>query len=300
MRKLKKTLAKMKEYSWLDRTYSMDRYVGSEYYNKLLKGYIFQGKSDLEHFHSFLKKLSPLDTVLELGAGNGRATQVFLNTIHAKKLILVDLSSNMLNGARKRLQNKNCVYVQSDIIPYISQLREKFDLIFTLWSFSHSVHQYLDRMGLKKGRRMIKYIIKKMVRENMNKGSKFYLTHFDSLSDEQRILMKQWKRSFSIFQHTNLQSPSKRYIDEALKEMEKDGVVQYDVRHYIGDPIKYKSIEEALEIFMNFHLESFFNTGKFTTVVLKDIKKYFKQYQKADGTIHIRPGCFIYSIEKVI
>jgi hypothetical protein len=300
MRKLGKRLEKMKEYPWLDRAYSVDRYVGSEYYDKLLEDYVFQGKSDLEHFRDHLKRLPSLDNALELGAGNGRATQVFLDTTRCKKLTLVDLSSDMLNGARKRFRNKNLNYAQSDIISYLSQLRGKFDFIFTLWSFSHSVHHHLDRMGLRKGRWMVGNILKKVVIENMNKGSELYFVHFDSLSDEQRILLKQWKRKIPIFRYTNIQSPSKRYIDKSLRDMKNEGLIQFDVQHYIGKVIKYVSMNDALEIFMNFHLESFFNRGNLTRVVLEDIEKYLKLYQKPDGTICIKPGCFIYSITKII
>lgn len=300
MRKMSRKLEGKKGYPWLDIGHSVDRYVGSEYYDKLLKDYVFQGRSDLQHFHDYLKGLSSLGSVLELGAGNGRATKVFLDKARCKKLTLVDLSSNMLNGARDKFQKEGIHYVRSDMITYISKSQGTFDFIYTLWSFSHSVHQHLDQMGLKKGRGIIKGVLEKMVRENMHKGSKFYLVHFDSLSDEQRILMKQWRRKFPIFRYTSKQSPSKRYVDEALGEMKKDGMIRCDTRHYEGEAIRYDSMDEALEIFMNFHLESFFNRRKLTRVVLEDIEKYLKRYQKPDGTICVKPGCFIYSITKII
>lgn len=294
---------KKEKYLWLNISHSAAEYIGSEYYNQLLKDYIFQGKSDLQHFCDYLKDLPFLGNVLELGAGNGRATKIFLKKCGYKKLTLVDLSNSMLNGAKEGLlkKGKNIRYVQADIISYILKSREKFDFIYTLWSFSHSVHQHLDRLGLKRGRWMIKNTLKKMVTDNMHKGSHFYLVHFDSLSDEQRILLRQWKRKMPIFRYVNMQSPSKRYIDESLKEMEKDGIIRCKIAHYEGKAIKYNSTEEVLEIFMNFHLESLFNKkGKLTNLVLRDIERYLKKYHLLDGTICVKPGCFIYSITKTI
>ena len=85
-----------KEYPWLKITTTVEEYVAPEYYNKLLKDYIFDGQRDTQYFEGFLKSvpLSEMINALELGCGSGRATRVFIDSLDTKgfKLELVDLS----------------------------------------------------------------------------------------------------------------------------------------------------------------------------------------------------------------
>lgn len=289
------------QYSWLKNTHSVEAYIGSRYYDKLLKDYIFNGKTDLQIFQNFLLRRGLMGDVLELGSGNGRATEVYCQFSTWKTLTLVDLSPIMLRGAKLRLGKKTGVrYVCSDIFDFIQSTDRIYDCIFTLWSFSHSVHQWLSLRGLAKGKKLVYEMFKKMVEKNMRQGSIFFLIHFDSNSDEQRMLMRQWKRVFPIFRNTALQSPSKRYIDRALIQLSRSGLIKYDVRHLVGKAIEYDSMDEALEIFMNFHLESYFNDSLEVSQIIDDLTRNLKQYQKPNGKIYVKPGCFIYTLTKII
>lgn len=129
--------------------------------------------------------------------------------------------------------------------------------------------------------------------------SVFFLIHFDSLSEEQRILMAQWKKVFPIFNATDSQSPSLRITEEIFREFEQRGTIALSFRQEVGEPIRYASLDEALEILMNFHLETYFNHSPLRDSVLAELRTYCSERQAADGSISITPGCLIITGEKV-
>ncbi len=240
--------------------------------------------------------------VLELGCGSGRATSVFLNHFKDRKnsLRVVDLSDRMLYFCHKKFSKfKNIDFIKSDSVDFLKKDSNVYDVIFSLWGFSHSTHQILIRDGVDSGRKYIQGVIQKMVEKNMDKGSSFFLVHFDSMSDEQKILMQQWKKVYPIYNDTNVQSPSKLLIDETLQSLGKRGVIELESTHYKGYEITYSSIEEALEIFLNFHMESYFNESPLLPQVIEELMSYFKKFTDINGIIKIKPGCFVYKIEKL-
>jgi ubiquinone/menaquinone biosynthesis C-methylase UbiE len=288
-------------YPWLDRTTTVDEYLNPNYYDRILKEYVFEHRTDLEIFRDWCSNITDSVRALELGSGTGRATGVFAETCQYHRLTLVDLSKQMLESAENRFAKDSRVdFIHSDALSFLDVTDETFDVIYTLWSFSHATHQWLSRLGFAKGRAEIRRIMKKMVDDNMRKGSKFFLMHFDSRSDEQRILIKQWRKVFPIFTNTHIQSPSQRIIDELLSEMGRKKIIHLTSQHLSGHPIVYKTLDEALEIFMNFHMESFFNTTPLAENVLKELTSYFQKFTFSDGTIRITPGVFIYTFEKIV
>jgi SAM-dependent methyltransferase len=294
-----------KKYPWLKVTTTVEDYVAPKYYDRLLKDYTFLGKTDLQLFEEYLKNISnkKIINALELGCGSGRVTNVFLN--HFKNvrnsLKMVDLSSRMLEFCHKKFKNfNNLDFVKSDSVEFLNKNRDIYDTIFSLWSFSHSTHQILIRDGIDEGKKYIQGVIKKMVDKNMIKGSSFFLIHFDSMSDEQKILMRQWKKVYSIYKNTNVQSPSKLLIDETFQLLEKQGIIKLELKYYVGEEIIYSSIEEALEIFLNFHMESYFNDNPtLLPQVMDELVDYFKDFTDTNGLIKIKPGCFLYTVTKI-
>ncbi|MCL4363489.1 class I SAM-dependent methyltransferase [Candidatus Marsarchaeota archaeon] len=295
------------KYPWLKVTNSLEEYVEPNYYNKILKDYIFDGKSDINIFEDFLKKIN-LDkginalNALELGCGTGRATKVFVNSVKAVNftLDLVDLSSRMLDFSKKEFKDyENIKFFESDSMNFLEKMIETYDIIFSLWSFSHSVHQNLIKKGLYDGKKYVQEVISKMIKENMRANSKFFLIHFDSMSDEQRILMKQGRKVFSIYNDLDKQSPSKLIIDEVLNKLNDDGTIKLKANHFVGEAITYSSLNEALEVFLNFHMESYFNKTPELQTVIQELSDYFKNFTGEDGKIRIKPGCFTYEVEKI-
>ncbi len=290
-------------YPWLKINHSVEEYIEPRYYNRLLKDYIFEGKSDINIFKNFLNGIDKNKHIkaLELGCGSGRATEVFINYSKNKNfdLKLVDLSKNMLDFSKRRFQDSgNIQFIKSDSIDFIKRTTQVYDLIFSLWSFSHSVHQNLIKKGMPEGKVYVKNVLKKMVKTNMADSSKFFLIHFDSLSEEQKILMRQWRKAFPIYKEIRLQSPSKRLIDEAFKELKNEGIIKLKTKHIVGKAIHYTSFSEALEIFFNFHMESYFNKSPLLPEMINELKEYFTKFANSKNEIKIKPGCFVYEVEK--
>lgn len=291
------------KYPWLKVTTTIEEYVEPKYYDKLLKDYIFSGKSDLQIFEDYLKTIKEKNnlSILELGCGSGRATNILLENFKKKNidLKLVDLSDQMLDFCQNRFNDEiNAEFIKSDSIKFLEKTNNKYDIIFSLWSFSHSLHQILIEKGLENGKKYIKEIMEKMIKENMSKFSTFFLIHFDSMSDEQRILMQQWKKVFPIYHNSQIQSPSKLIIDEILQSLHKEGIIKLKMNHYTGEEIIYSTSEEALEIFFNFHMESFFNKSQNLPQIMEELLDYFNGFKDTNGNIKIKPGCFIYTVEK--
>lgn len=142
------------------------------------------------------------------------------------------------------------------------------------------------------------YAYAKFIRQNIAKHGSFFLIHFDSLSQEQSILMRQWKRVFPTFTNIDEQSPSKQVIDKTLLELDTKGEITLSINHLQGDAIHYESEDEVLETFMNFHLETYFNDSPLTENVIEDIKEQASKYRNEDGSYDITPGCYVYLFVK--
>ncbi|MFA5355227.1 MAG: class I SAM-dependent methyltransferase [Candidatus Paceibacterota bacterium] len=291
-----KTNELVEQYPWLAKINTVEDYLPPEYYQHLLKPYTFGGVSDLLLLEKFLYNKKP-SKVLELGCGSGRASGTAVSTIPTADYTFSDLSKRMLKAARKRLP-KNSSFIVSDAVEYMENTKNIYDLVYTLWSFSHSTHQHIHRLGIKKAGDYISSVIKKFIRKNIVKKGSFFLMHFDSLSQEQSILMRQWKRVFPVFANIEEQSPSKQIIDKTLLELDTKGEITLSINHLQGDAIHYKSEDEVLETFMNFHLETYFNNLPLTESVIDDIKEQISKYRNKDGSYDITPGCYVYSFIK--
>jgi len=296
----------VKKYPWLTKSSEdIADYIPPEYYDRLLKKYIFDGLIDLEYFQKYLEANFGSGRndlkVLELGSGSGRATNTFFETIKKYEYLdLVDLSHNMHVFTEKRFSSKkNLRFLESDTIKYFKETTTKYDLVFSLWSFSHSVHQHLIFGDFIKASRHTERTIKKFVEGNVRERGKMFIIHYDTLSDEQRIKMRvtQWRKAFPIFE-VNQQSPSKQLLDRTLSDLKDQGVIDFQLTHYKGEAIEYKSIDEALEIFMNFHMETYFNKDKDVGQIIKELETELLRYKKNDK-VFISPGCFIYNIQRL-
>ncbi|KQU24364.1 hypothetical protein ASG61_20825 [Bacillus sp. Leaf75] len=292
------------EYPWLNIHTTVEEYIKPDYYNRIIKDYIFDKKSDLELFIEWLEPLLQKKDLrlLELGCGSGRATKVLIEKAFFEwnNLSLLDLSQQMLEFTKDKFSHyDNIKFINSDTIEFLYKSTQTYDVVYSLWSFSHSVHQVLTKKGLTEGKKYAQGAIRKFITENMLPGSEFFLIHFDSMSDEQKILLKQWAKVFPIFGDLDSQSLSKLLIDDELVKLEKEGLITFELGHHVGEEIEYTSEDDALEVFMNFHMESFFNESDRLLDVVNDLKNYFRQFTDKSGKVKIRPGCFIYKVRKV-
>lgn len=286
----------------------MSDYVSPDDYGRLLKPYSFGGKTDLQMLEEFLRSKfdiqsgtrGSIQSALELGCGTGRATDVIMNTANVDDFTLLDLSPQMLDAVRaKYAQHSGMHFEQSDTIEYLEKSNDQFDLICSMWSFSHSVHQVLDKYAYLNDTFRVQDAVRRMVNIMMKPGAHFYMMHVDSLSDEQRMLFRQWARTFPMFGDTEHQTPSKLLMDDVLHELQQNGeIADLTIEEHRGDQIEYASMDEALDACLNFHLESFFNDRPEAEEVANDLHNALQAYEQDDGKIAIQPGSITYQFQK--
>jgi hypothetical protein len=290
------------KYPWLDVNYIGENYIESKYYDKLLKKYSFNDQEDLKIFSDFLHTIGKnQNNILEIGSGTGRCANILKDLVSFKSITLLDLSISMLDNLKNKIGGNDKInFIHSDALNYLKDTKEVYDLIYCLWSLSHSIHQSMEKYGVSIGKKHAETIIKKFIMNNMALESKMFLIHFDSLSEEQIILRKILNLIYPFYYQKNKQSLSKQCIDEVLNELVKMKVIKVELEHKIGDPIIYRNLNEALETFVNFHLESYFNDRPELPRVIDKLSTYFKAFTLPNGNISIKPGCFVYKINRIV
>lgn len=288
-------------YPWLSFRNEGTAYLPPDYYRSLLKPYVFNNRSDLEIFGHFLERNTRGEAVraLEIGPGTGRATEVMLGVQRTTHLTLLDQSWRMTDFLKRRLKPRLASkFVVSDAIDYLASSDDSYDFIYSLWSLSHSIHQTLHRSGPHEGRSKVYSALRSMFYRSLSPGGYFFLIHFDATSEEQTIALRQRSKLLSWLRPGE-HSPSKVIIDDVLRELGREGVVEFETKHLIGDPIIYSSLDEALEVFMNFHMEGHFNDSSDVDSIVTEISEDLSRWRERDGTIRIRPGCFVYTCRKL-
>jgi len=290
----------VKKYPWLSVTTTLEKYIDPDYYDKILKKYIFNGKHDLDFLKDVATQIPGGSKIVEFGPGTGRATVIALSAIKEIKLFtLVELSDRMLARCKEKFADKSFVkYVNSDTINFLLSTNEIYNFAFSLWSFSHSIHQNFKKLGLEEGSKKVRQAITKLLTKNLRQGGSFFLVHFDSLSPEQKISINQRRKDNFVFANNKLQSPSKLLIDELLGALKNQGAIDFVCTHYDGAPLEFKSVDEALEYYLNFHMESHFNESKSIAEILAELSDDIEKHKNNDGMIRITPRCFIYNILK--
>lgn len=288
------------KYSWLKIRTLQEDYVAPNHYNKLLKPYSFNNKTDIEIFNEFVKKLPQKQmNSLELGTGTGRVTEHFLKCGKIRSFTGVDLSKNMIDTCINKFnKNKNADFIKQDSLEFLSTTTQSFDFVFSLWSLSHSIHQHMEKIGVENGYAYTYRVLFNFLKNNLKENGFFFLIHFDSTSEEQIILRKILKEINPLYYQGKRQSLSKRVIDFTLESLAKLQILNYEVLHLCGDPIIYKNIDEALETYLVFHLESHFNDKKDLPEVFQELNNYLSQFKNKNQEIVIKPGCFIYKLHK--
>lgn len=286
------------EHPWL-RYYpnGVTDYLPPDYYDSLLKPYTFGGKSDLELFLDDVHERfnPPNDDILEMGSGSGRATDALLSSgIRYRTLDLVDISHDMVTRAREKYANVQGVSVfESDILDYMESTPKAYSYVYSLWGFSYSVHHHMNTIGIRAGRKYAEEVVTKFISHNLVPGGSMFIVHPDTLSDEQRILKS--LRQPAVSRVKDKQSSSKRLLDAVLEKLKIQGLIDTQCTHFKGDSIHYLGMEEALEIFLNFHLHASLNRSRRLIGAVDTLTIEFAQYQQGDEIL-ISPGCFVYSV----
>ena len=254
-------------------------YLAPEYYDRILKKYGTQDglHEDLDLLADFLKKRSSNGTILELGCGSGRATRIITNSGHYHDLTVTDLSKQMLSFVQQEEGSKISEYEQSDHIEYLQKTKKEFDTVISLWSLAHSVFPWYAKHG-QDAFKLIEDILTSFFAKNLKSGGAAFIIQTDGASEEQKLIKKSWflgdgiltKGQLETDYYTDFQSPSIRILNSVFATLINNKVFDSagtSVTQVLGNEIEYESLDEALEIFMNFHLEGEFNgTAAFTPV----------------------------------
>ena len=95
------------KYPWLKITTTLEKYIEPDYYDQILKRYIFDGKSDLAFLEEFINSQN-FSHVLEIGPGTGRGTHVLMDSNKPiSQFTLVDQSERMLEFCKERFAEKS-------------------------------------------------------------------------------------------------------------------------------------------------------------------------------------------------
>jgi hypothetical protein len=288
------------QFPWLQVHISATEYLGPEYYQRLLKPYVFGGKTDLDILREWLEsEHASLGSghALEIGPGPGRATSVFLNTIRDRNLHLVDLSQQMIIFCKNLFkQEQRLTYIRSDAIDFLRNNTTQFSLGFSLWSFSHSIHRAIQMFGRVAGEALADEALRALFQSALQPGARFMLIHFDPHSPEQRISLRQ-RSKLQPYLTAAADVPSRMVLNKVTDDLVRRGLVSVDVRHLVGEPIRYESMNEALEIFMNLHMEGMFNDHPLLPEVMAELTSDLSEYRDESGAITVGVGCYVYTYE---
>ena len=279
---------------WLALKPRKQEYLPPQYYDRILPEYVCDGLPDTSFLREFLKGHAAKSRLpaLELGPGTGRCTEILFDErpeLHGS-LDLMDQSATMIEACVQRFGRAafRNLY-QTDAISGLSRIGEQYSTIVSMWSLSHSVHQHWHREGNNESGAALR----RLFAELLAPAGRFFIMHFDALSEEQRISLRQRRRLYPFFRPDE-QSPSFQVLSQTLQKLKDDGVIAYETKHYRANPIVYRSIEHALEVFMNFHMEAELNQCAATADVLTELERDLIARRRGDGTIAITPAWFIF------
>jgi hypothetical protein len=217
----------------------------------------------------------------------------------SNEIVLLEQSSRMTDFLGRSFQNAPAIQLIScDAITYLTEAQEKFDFVYSLWSISHAIHQSIAELGVEAGERKSEIALNNLFHNLMRSGAHFYITHFDSTSPEQIIALRQ-RRKLTPWLVPGVDSPSKLLIEKVLQNLSIAGAISFSAQHLQGEPIVYENLEEALEIFMNFHMESAFNGKAQAPEVIAELERDLTEYQDRTGKLRIPTGCIVYQGTRV-
>jgi SAM-dependent methyltransferase len=285
-----------KDVPWIDDAADGPEYLDPVYYDRILKPYVFSGVDDLALFRRYLSRshLPQKASILEIGPGTGRASRLLSHDRRRFEIDLVDQSQRMLKYLESTLALEGTArYLRSDAVTYLAKTSHTYDCVLSLWSLSHSIHQNIADKGEVRGQGLAAYALRRLFGSVLKRSGKFFIIHFDSTSDEQTVSLRQRCR-IEPWLKVGSPSPSQVIVERVLAESAAEGIIRFNKQHMVGSPIIYSDLDEAMEVFMNFHMEGVFNRTREFSRVLDALATDLARYRMPDGTVALEPACFIY------
>jgi len=287
-------------------------YLSPKYYNKILKKYSTNDntREDVDILADFVRSCPGNANILELGCGSGRATQIIAKFAKYKKFVVTDLSKQMLNFVKKKQIAKISNYKNIDHIQFLLKTKERFDIVVSLWSLAHSIFPWYKQYGVS-AFNLIESAFTKFFIKNLNKNGRVFIIQTDGAGEEQILVKKSWFLGNKLLQKNNnleteyykdFQSPAIRILNSVFNKLVNLGVLDKDQTKSVrisGNEIEYESVDEALEIFMNFHLEGNFNGTECFDVVFNFLKNEFEKIITTKNKLAIGTGFWVYKAKKI-
>ncbi|MDB5245218.1 MAG: ubiE/COQ5 methyltransferase family protein [Parcubacteria group bacterium] len=286
-------------------------YLAPKYYDRILKKYAtYDGLyEDLDLLTNFLNDCPSDGSTLELGCGSGRATRVITAANHYRDLTVTDLSKQMLNFVQEQEGSKISEYEQSDHIEFLQGTKKEFNTVISLWSLAHSIFPWYLKHG-QGAFNLIEGILTDFFVKNLKRDGAVFIIQTDGASEEQKLIKQSWFLGDGILNKDRLQSeyyhefqsPSIRILDSVFAALTASQVfdpTDTKVIRILGNEIEYESLDEALEIFMNFHLEGEFNGTEAFAIVYDFLKSEFEKIIEIKGKLSIGTGFWVYQAKKV-
>ena len=289
----------MSKYEFLGTEWHQPNYLPPELYDSLLKPYSFNGVEDIELLGEFISQSSKPRNILELGFGTGRSLPTLNHLAPHSAITAVDLSETMNTHVASSENAKEINIIQSDSLKYLDTSEEQFDLIFSLWSLSHSIHDNLKADPTPVGKEALVNRMVSFWRDNFSQYGRGFIIHFDSRSEEQRVLAPTWAKLNSFFDTNDGPSHSLKVLLSSLEKASSQNYIDFRISNRRCDPIVFDSLNSTLEAFVNFHLEGSLQRHMSLLEAEKEcneISARLEPYVQIDGTVTISPRAYVIEI----
>jgi len=255
-------------------------YEDGNYYCSLLPRYSWKNLSDLEYLNSYLTSnlKDKKNNSLEFAAGTGRATKV-LQT-YSSNITVVEINQFMLRSFELR-RNDKIVIFNDDMNNFIkNNLLRKYNLIFSFWG------PYPDRGA------------NEILLEKLSSGTKGIFFHADRDKFEQKLIRKVLNR-YKDKKYNPDKSTSEKEDNfiQKLEEYKKSNIIDFSIEEVKGQA-RFKSLDSAIETFLNFHLANLFDQDTYFKVY-DFLENTLRDNMNNSGEVSIDSGMKIFSLIKL-
>jgi hypothetical protein len=253
-------------------------YNNGNYYEELLPAYSWENLSDTKYIDQYLSKYLKLNThsILELSAGTGRATKILEK--YSVQIDAAEPSTDMINAFKIQSNTINLINKSNEKLLTENSLN-KYDLIFSF------LGPYLDINGTN------------LLLNNISHNTKGIFVHANRACYEQKLI----RTALHLFKNKDYdpklnKSEKEEKFFNILKQHELLGNIKFVVTEVKGK-VKYKSLDFAVESFLNFHFAGVFseeNYIKAYTFLYKELNKH----KTTSKEIKLDSGMKIFNIIK--
>ena len=255
-------------------------YEKGSYYRSLLPKYDWKNLSDLEYLNYYLinNLKDKKNNSLEFAAGTGRATKVL--QAYSSNITIVEINPFMLKSFELKMDNRIVIF-NDDMNNFIKKNSlKKYDLIFSFWG------PYPDNSS------------NEILFEKLSSGTEGIFFHADRGKFEQKLIrriLNQYKdKKYNPNKNT---SEKEDFFIQRLEEYKKSNIIDFSIEEVTGQA-RFKSLDSAIEAFLNFHLANLFDQDTYFKVY-DFLENTLRDNMNNSGEINIDSGMKIFNLIKL-